>query len=87
MKKTEYKIYWTLSNEIFSVTETDLTVALGVTETLRTRRRSGEDISFVTMVSENVDHIGETGVNSVKNGELPDGGKYTWVKRRPPTTT
>ena len=84
MKKTEYKVYWTEDSNIHSQTDEDLTTALGITESLRKRRRDGANISFVTMVSENVDSIGEMGVDSVKDGKTPNGENYTWVKRRPP---
>ena len=85
MKKTEYKVYWTEDNEIYSQNDYDLTAALGITEALRKRRREGANISFITMVSENVDNIGEMGVDAVKDGKTPNGENYTWVKRRPPT--
>ena len=39
-------------------------------------------MSFVTMVSENPNSIGKSGVDSIKDGKCPDGVEYSWVKRR-----
>lgn len=49
--------------------------ALAFTESLRKRRRDGEDLRFVTMCSENPDLVGEAGVDVVGPG-------YDWKKRR-----
>lgn len=35
---------------------------------------------FVTMVSENVDSVGKSGVDTVAGGKLPDGTEYGWNK-------
>lgn len=37
---------------------------------------------FVTIASENPNSVGQPGVDSVKDGVLPDGEEYTWRKRR-----
>jgi hypothetical protein len=38
--------------------------------------------TFVTMVSENPDSVGKSGVDEIVNGKLPDGTNYEWKKRR-----
>jgi hypothetical protein len=38
-------------------------------------------MTFVTMVSENPNNVGKTGVAAVKDGVLPDGSKYDWTKK------
>lgn len=43
-------------------------------------RKSGA--RFVTTATENVEHIGQPGVDAVTDGKLPSGDDYTWVKRR-----
>lgn len=79
-----YKVYYTLDGVCQSATETDMGVALKVSEDLRRRRREGENISHITMVSENPDMVGQQGVDTIADGKTPDGVPYTWVKRRPP---
>ena len=37
---------------------------------------------FVTIASENPDSVGKAGVDSIVDGQLPDGTDYTWRKRR-----
>ena len=37
---------------------------------------------FVTIASENPDSVGRSGVDSVEDGQLPNGEEYTWRKRR-----
>jgi hypothetical protein len=54
-----------------------LTEALKWSHTIRK-----QGFKFVTMVSENPDSVGESGVDSIENGLCPDGVEYTWVKRR-----
>jgi hypothetical protein len=44
------------------------------------KRRAG--FSFVSLTSENPDSVGQPGVDSIKDGVLPDGENYTWMKRR-----
>lgn len=53
-----------------------LTIALQLCEELRRRRRNGEAISFIGMVSEDPNCVGEQGVSD----KLPEG--YDWKKRR-----
>ncbi len=54
----------------------ELTQALKFCEELRKRRREGERLSFIGMVSEDPNCVGEQGVSDV----LPPG--YDWKKRR-----
>lgn len=49
--------------------------ALSFMEGLRKRRREGEALCFITMSSENPDHVGQAGVDTV-------GPDYNWKKRR-----
>jgi microsomal dipeptidase-like Zn-dependent dipeptidase len=74
-----YKVYYTdpIDNKCYNWDCDVLSDALSVTETFRKR-----GMSFVTMVSENPNQIGKTGVDSVENGLCPDGIAYTWRKRR-----
>ena len=37
---------------------------------------------FVTIASENPNSVGRPGVDSIEDGQLPDGTVYTWRKRR-----
>ena len=37
---------------------------------------------FVTIASENPNSVGQSGVDSVEDGQLPDGNDYEWKKRR-----
>jgi microsomal dipeptidase-like Zn-dependent dipeptidase len=37
-------------------------------------------MTFVTMVSENPNSVGKSGVDSIKNGVCPDGVLYDWNK-------
>ena len=38
--------------------------------------------TYVTIVSENPNCVGKSGVDAVVNGKLPDGSDYEWKKRR-----
>jgi hypothetical protein len=53
----------------------ELTEALHFCEELRTDRRAGEPISFITMASEDPNAVGEQGVSD----KLPEG--YDWTKQ------
>jgi predicted NUDIX family phosphoesterase len=59
-----------------------LTLALELCEELRRRKRNGEAISFIGMVSEDANQVGEMGVDSIVEGKTPDGHVYDWKKRR-----
>jgi len=80
--KTTYKIYYTEDGVCKSETETDMGLALKVTEDLRRFRRGGANITHITMVSENVDMVGEQGVDSIVDGKTPAGDLYDWKKNR-----
>lgn len=73
-----YKVYWTdkSMNACFQDFE-DMNLALNWVKFLR-----DSSCTFVTMVSENPNVVGKVGVDSVENGMLPNGEKYTWKKRR-----
>lgn len=63
--------------------QSEMTRATEFMEQLRHARKFGAPISFIGLVSEHPDSVGEPGVDSIKNGLLPDGTVYTWRKRRP----
>ena len=73
-----FKVYWTVleTNEAYSRDFDNLSDSLKECEALRQAGRV-----FVTMVSENPNHVGKTGVSAVKDGILPDGSKYDWTKK------
>ena len=48
----------------------------------KTQELRNSGATFVTMVSENPNQVGKNGVDAVADGMLPDGTKYTWMKRR-----
>lgn len=48
----------------------------------KTQELRNSGATFVTMVCENPNQVGAMGVDAVKDGLLPDGTKYTWMKRR-----
>jgi len=74
-----YKIYYTNEyGETRSYDETSLTEALSIVEGLR--RNTGN--SFITMVAQHANQVGQMGVDSVEDGLLPSGEKYTWKMRR-----
>ena len=73
-----YKIYWTdFDNQSQGIYTSTLTGALRITEE---KRQAG--YTFVTMVSEDPNSVGRPGVDSIEDGQLPDGTEYTWRKRR-----
>ena len=73
-----FKVYWMseLDEACYQDFE-DMSAALNWTQFLRDKGRT-----FVTMVSENPNSVGEQGVDSVIDGKLPDGNDYEWKKRR-----
>lgn len=72
-----YRIYWTHRNIAEGMFTDSLTTALRICEE---KRQAG--YTFVSMVSENPDVVGKSGVDGIINGKLPDGEEYTWRKRR-----
>ena len=73
-----YKIYWTAPNgAACSKDYLDMVEALTEANHLRTAGRA-----YVAMVSENPNQVGAMGVDSIKDGKLPNGDAYTWRKRR-----
>ena len=74
-----YKIYYTDElDQDRSYKAEKLEEALKIVEGVRCNKRN----SFVTMVSENPNSIGKSGVDVIVNGKLPSGEDYTWMKRR-----
>lgn len=74
-----YMVYWSEAGAPCGETFPSdcLSDALAFAESQRRRQRAGEAVAFVTLVSENPDQVGQSGVAD------PDAG-YAWVKRRPP---
>jgi len=72
-----FKIYYTdpVTDASHSHNVQSLTEALRYTEGFR---RLG--MTFVTMVSEDPNHVGKPGVDAVIDGKTPDGVAYTWNK-------
>lgn len=73
-----FKIYWTTEDDAVGHLECeDLAESLNHTQRLR---NSGN--RFVSMVSENPNQVGKSGVAAVIDGKLPNGDDYTYTKRR-----
>ncbi|OYT90616.1 MAG: hypothetical protein CFE43_17110 [Burkholderiales bacterium PBB3] len=73
---TIFKIYWTdENNQACGQEATELVQALQIT---KDKRDAG--YSFVTMVSENTQHVGKPGVDTIVDGKTPDGEDYDWSK-------
>lgn len=83
MNKSECIVYF-LNKENIAMSEKfdELQPALLFSES---QRKAG--FRHVTMSVENSSQVGKMGVDQVVDGKTPDGIDYTWVKRRPPTTT
>jgi hypothetical protein len=77
MTKTEYVVYYTdpITRFPHSHQVAELKEALRYTESFRQL-----GMLFVTMVSENVNSVGKSGVDTVADGKLPDGTSYDWNK-------
>lgn len=91
MKESMFRVYWTHTLDVekcYSVShfrdfdQSDLNACISFMEMLRTDRKAGAGYSFIGMVSENPDQVGEMGVSSIENGMCPDGIQYNWKKRR-----
>lgn len=73
-----YKVYWTATDgQACSEDYVEMVEALNQANHLRTIGRS-----YVAMVSENLNQVGQMGVDSVEAGRLPNGEAYTWKMRR-----
>jgi hypothetical protein len=73
-----HKIYWTdIKGQEHSLFRTELGEALNVAKYARDAGGT-----FVVIASENPDQVGKKGVDSIKEGVLPDGNMYEWKKRR-----
>jgi hypothetical protein len=71
-----FKIYWTdPDDQIKGEATPDLTLALQIA---KNQRDAG--CTFVTMVSENPQHVGKQGVDTIVDGKTPDGQDYDWSK-------
>lgn len=71
-----FKIYWTdENNQVHGEETAALVQALQIT---KDKRDAGH--RFVTMVSENIQHVGKPGVDTIVDGKTPDGHDYDWSK-------
>ena len=71
-----FKIYWTdHDHQSHGHESADLVQALQIT---KEKRDAG--CTFVTMASENPQHVGRPGVDTVIDGKTPDGQDYDWSK-------
>ena len=71
-----YKIYWTDAEQQPHAHDTaSLSDALAL---VKQKRDAGH--RFVTMVSEDPQHVGKAGVDAVEGGKTPDGHAYEWSK-------
>ena len=71
-----FKIYGTdASNQIHAQETADLVAALRISKDMR-----DGGYTFVTMVSENSQHVGKSGVDTIADGKTPDGHDYDWSK-------
>lgn len=78
MNKTEYMVFWIgMDGYCDALPFTDLTLALNKAHDLR-----NEGMQFVTMAAENVNQVGKMGVDTIKNGILPDGQEYVYKTGR-----
>ena len=76
-----YMVYWTSVEGDAPLTQAktfdsaEMAAAMAFIEQLRSRRRAGEDLRFITMCSEHPDAVGQAGV-------AEPGPDYQWKKRR-----
>ena len=68
-----FKIYWTDENQQAQGEETADLVQI-------TKDKRDAGYHFVTMVSENTQHVGKPGVDTIVDGKTPDGQDYDWSK-------
>jgi hypothetical protein len=78
MNQTKYTIYWTLEGCPGREVTFDLKLALDIMNNYR----KCPGYSAIVMASENVDQIGQMGVDAVKDGVLPDGQEYVYKTGR-----
>lgn len=80
MNKTKYTIYWTGQDGLpHSMKRYDLTKALAEMEKMRKRADYYHSIAYC---AENVDQVGQMGVDAVVDGKLPDGQDYVYKTGR-----
>jgi len=73
------KVYYTdpVTNWSHAIDTATLGRALEISEGMR---KLG--MTYVTIVCENPDQVGKSGVDSIENGKLPDGLEYVYKDRR-----
>ena len=81
MNNTEYVVFW-MECGAHMIPRGEVVDDMGKALARCAALRTLVDVSHVCMSSRNRDSIGRPGVDSVKNGKLPDGEDYTWVMRR-----
>ncbi len=75
---TKYTIYWTADDEPQIKRTEDMSFALSWMEYLRKQPQ----FSDVAWCSANTDQVGGLGVDTVKDGKLPDGQDYVYKTGR-----
>jgi len=76
-----YMVYWSVMEQgarharCREFPSSEMSAAMSFIEELRAMQRAGENISFVTLCSENPDSVGRAGVAEA-------GPDYDWKKRR-----
>jgi len=76
-----FVVYWLEQEEHAAAcferfADDQMTQALAFTETLRKKQAAGENVSFVTLCSENPASVGKAGASDPP-------ADYAWKKRRP----
>jgi hypothetical protein len=78
MNKTQYTIYWMLGGYPNAMQTNDMAEAMRQMESMR----KCPGYSAITFCSENPDQVGKPGVDTVKDGVLPDGQEYVYKTGR-----
>ena len=90
MQQTLYTIYWLERLDVTMEFKPCYTIALELNDALLTIEQLRklklnelkDRIKAITMCCENIDSVGQSGVDSISDGFCPDGVQYDWTKRR-----
>lgn len=78
MQTTQYTVYWMDNNRPSAQETSDMGEAMRLMEMLR----KDPDVRAVVMAAENSNQVGNMGVDTVKDGILPDGQDYVYKTGR-----
>lgn len=78
MIKTLYTVYWTQGSQVHSHPTWNMAEAMKLMEVLR----KDIDASAIVMAAEHADQVGKMGVDTIKDGILPDGQEYVYKTGR-----